>query len=169
MSAFLAVGLFVYTFRSGLSDILYTSVRNWRLTVFVVLCIAAGLVMGFRTAGHEHDGISSSGSLFSSLQDDEQTAADAIRSCKLFVLSRAQHLRDYTDPEPSLGDVITIGAQSYWDTCAHVFGTNYWKHDITINGEEGGRLLCRAWRESGQPASHAAEWCNTVFTESRGI
>ena len=163
--------LFLYTFRSGLTDVVYLALTHWKHTAFVVICITVGVLVG---AYNSHLGSLENlynlrlSILTHQKNDDEQMLA-TINACKKFVEARLDGKPAFDEPSPRLNDVIRIGAQSYWDTCANAFGMNYWKHDIFIRGEEGGPALCRAYRKDDYRSGTVESWCASVLAPARKI
>lgn len=164
------LALFGYTFRNGLGDILYVALRKWHHSVFILSCLCAGLLIGLNESHLDTSAGLPSINIESLLPapEDERTAA-LIRECKGFVTAKLENRASYEEPDPPLGDVIRIGAKSYWDTCARTFGMNYWKHDISINSENGGHVLCRAYRSGTYRSGNVESWCATVFAPGHKI
>lgn len=153
--------LFAFTFRDGLTDIVYLALKNAKLVLFVFFCMMIGLLAGLYETSSSPSSLGDYAGFLG--RTGESRTAETIRECKIFVAARLEHRRDYEEPDPPLGDVVKIGAKSFWDTCAHVFGMNYWKYDLSINGENGGEKLCRAYRESDYRSDYVSGWCATVF------
>lgn len=162
--------LFGYTFRNGLGDILYVALKKWHHSVFILSCLCAGFLIGLHES-HLDTGNSLPSINIESLlpvPEGERTTI-LVRECKSFVAAKLENRADYDEPAPPLGDVVRIGAKSYWDTCARAFGMNYWKHDISINGENGGQALCRAYHSGAYRSGNVESWCATVFAPGHKI
>lgn len=169
-----AVGgvLFLYIFRDYLTDAVYQSFRHWKIMLVVASC-AAG-VMG---AGAFLNGVGDFSVLASvaytnlSAPDngDDSGVTTTIERCKAFVAAEQAHTPGYMPPSPPLHDKVLIGAVSYWDTCSQAFGMNYWKYDISINGQPGGPALCGAYRQSGPRSPVTDGWCSTVLAPGQKI
>ena len=157
----LGIVLFFYTFRAGCTDFVYLAIKNWKQTAFVFVCMAGGLVGGLYASGDSQ--ILQISSLALPLPA-ETPGVTQIEKCREFVTAKAEHRPGYIDPKPSLGDYITMGAHSYWDTCAQTFGMNYWKHDISINGQNGGQVLCKTYLQDSYRSGIVDSWCNTVLS-----
>lgn len=171
VAALFAILLFVYTFREGITDIAYLALKHWKHTIFVVTCIGVGLFVGAYNAhlGNMMDEYNFRLTLQSQKKGDDERIAATINQCKKFVEAKLDGRTDYDEPSPSLGDVIRIGAKSYWDTCANTFGMNYWKHEIFIRGEEGGPMLCKAYHKTSYRSGNVESWCSTVLAPGRKI
>ena len=163
--------LFFYTFRNAATDVAYLALTHWKHTVFIVTCISVGVFVGAYNAhlGSVLDNYNLHLSLRAQKTDDNERIATAINECKKFVEAKLDGKLSYDEPSPSLGDVIRIGATSYWDTCANTFGMNYWKHDIYIKGEEGGAMLCKAYRNGAYRSGNVENWCATVLAPGEKI
>lgn len=160
----------LWNFRSGITDFIYLLFKHWKHTVFILVCLMVGLAVGLY--GANLDRMMTHHQVMK-LQPKENKVLADIRACQDFVLAKLEQRDNYEDPSPSLGDVIKIGAKSYWDSCARTFGMNYWKYDISINGENGGQLLCRTYRQDPLYTSYRSgnveTWCNTVFSPDHKI
>ena len=157
-AGFLLLALGSYTFRAGLGDYLYAALRNWKQTAFIVICVAAGLIAGSSAA---HVGAPGTLALPALEMPRQETGQAAVDSCRDFVTARLE--RGHGPPP---GGALKIGRPT-WESCAKVFGTNYWKHDISINGENGGLVLCRAYRQDSYRSGNVDAWCDTVFAPQR--
>lgn len=170
---FVAVICLVVSGRFG--DVFYNALTNWKATLFVFLCLSGGALTGLNL--YNGDGttppvalpavaIPALGDLY---QTSEEKTLATIRNCQAFVTTQLESrtLPDRPSSSPSLlhlaSDVLP-SAPKDWDRCARVFGTNYWKQDISVKGENGGVALCRAYRKQNEFASSEVEtWCDTVF------
>jgi hypothetical protein len=164
-AAILGIGLLLYTFRSGLSEYLYIAIKNWKASAFIVVCLIAGVTGGIYASSDQPIEVRIS-SFALPLPGDNPGVAQ-IDSCKDFVTAKAEHRAGYIDPKPSWSDKIIIGANSYWDTCAQTFGMNYWKHDISIGGKNGGQMLCKTYHEDGYRSGIVDSWCSTVLDPAK--
>ena len=152
--------LFLYTFRSGCTDLVYLALKNWKQSAFIFVCLLGGLGAGVYSSGNTPAiGLPS---LALPLPADNPGEAQ-IDGCKDFIAAKAEHRKDYIDPRPSLRDMVVMGAHSYWDTCAQTFGMNYWKHDISVNGQNGGKMLCDTYRQDSYRSGIVDSWCSTVL------
>ena len=164
-AAILGIGLLLYTFRSGLTDFLYVAVKNWKVSAFIVVCAIAGIGGGIYASSDEPIEVRISS--FALPLPGENPGVAQIDSCKDFITAKASHRAGYVDPRPSWSDRIIMGAGSYWDTCAQTFGMNYWKHDISIGGKNGGQLFCKTYHENGYRSGIADSWCSTVLDPAK--
>jgi len=161
--------LFLYTFRSAATDILYLAMKNRAHTAFIAVFITAGLFIGSYNS-HLNDVLDNYNIHISMKKMSRgNISASTIDQCKQFVEAKLEGKADYNEPSPLLGDVIRIGAKSYWDTCANAFGINSWKHDIFINGETGGAALCKAYRKNSYRSGNVENWCATVLAPGHKI
>lgn len=85
-----------------------------------------------------------------------------IRQCKEFVEAKLDG-RDAADQRSLSTGFMNISGVSNWEFCARTFGLNYWKEDISINGQDGGHLLCEAYAHDTYRSPRVQTWCDTVF------
>lgn len=157
--------LFLYNFRAACTDFIYMAFKHWTHTAFILTCMTVGTLIGIF-----HGSIAQALPAYSAEQlAAEQSTMQDINACKDFVTAKLDHRANYTDPTPTLMELIRTGAHSYWERCAYVFGTNYWRFDISIGGESGGDLLCRAYHADGYRSSDVDTWCDTVFLPNQKI
>ncbi len=170
-----------------LGDALYLVQTHFKATLFIVICLAVGALAGvnirnFDSAVPTVDlaaiNVPSIEALYPT--SEEKTLA-TIRNCQAFVtaqidtpprLERAS-LPERNDGSSSLlhlaSDVLPSTSKD-WDRCARAFGTNYWKTDISVKGENGGIALCRAYHAQTTYQSPRVEaWCNTVFKDETAV
>lgn len=173
---FIAVATLVVSGRFG--DIFYTALNHTKATVFVLLCLSVGAYAGLNLHPNASTpsvalpavAIPALGDLY---QTSEEKTLATVRNCQAFVTAQLdQQAASRTLPERSgnspallhLASDVLPSTQRDWDRCARAFGTNYWKQDISVKGENGGTALCRAYRQQKEYASGEVEsWCNTVF------
>ncbi len=160
-----ALLLFIYTFRTGFADHIYAAVKNWRRTGFIAICILGGVYAGFYNSDVEMS-IGETLALLAPAGDDDP-ALTQIQECKRFITEKLEHRDNESEPSAFLDRVTRTGARSVWDTCAWSFGMNYWKDDISINGESGGKALCRAYHQDSYRSRNVENWCKTVFTPAQ--
>ena len=173
---FIAIATLVVSGRFG--DIFYVALNHTKATLFVFLCLSAGALAGLSIRGDISTPdvalpaveIPALGDLY---QTSEERTLATIRNCQAFVTAQLDNkgmsrtLPERNGSSPSLlhlaSDVLP-SSQRDWDRCARAFGTNYWKQDISVKGENGGVALCRAYRQQKDFASSEVEsWCDTVF------
>lgn len=149
----LGAALVAYNFRAELGDIAYFCFTHWKHTAFVAICIMVGLFMG---AYNSRLSLAIDlGTIIPSFEmPGHENTLVALHECKEFV----QNELDRGKNSRTAGD-----NSSKWDHCARLFGMNYWRESMTVNGEHGGRALCRAYRAGDYRSSEVETWCNTVF------
>lgn len=164
---YIGVALFVLlltlNFWSTVTDYIYMAFRYWKHTLFIVICIGGGLYMGLYATHLDKLNnlfVYDFGVIRTPSHEDVQVT---IRRCREFTVAKRDGDESYIDPKPPFIDVIKIGAKTYWDTCARVLGSNYWKHDISIDGENGGKVFCAAYRAGDYRSSTVNVWCDTVL------
>jgi hypothetical protein len=160
----LGLVLFIYTFRAGLTDFVYLALNNLKATVFMFTCLIAGLLVGVYASGADTRALDFSMPSFALPMPSENPGVAQIDSCKEFIAAKSEGRAGYIDPQPTLSDKIIMGADSYWDVCAQTFGMNYWKHNITIGGKNGGQILCDAYRKDSYRSGIVESWCSTVLS-----
>ena len=173
VAALLTLMLFAYTFREGLTDIAYLALKRWRQTIFIVACTGVGLFLGaYNTRlGDALDQHNFRLALQANRMADDERVASMIDECKKFVEAKLDGRTSTDDDNQTslLGGIIRVGSQSHWDTCAATFGMNYWKHEIFIRGEEGGPMLCKAYRNGVYRSGNVENWCATVLAPAKRI
>lgn len=159
IAAFLALALFLYNARTECAVFARMALRHWPHTAFLLLCMSLGTTIGLLqgsmaqalpAASERHEAV-------------EQARTDDIRSCKDFVSAKLERRPGYVAPSPSLLELARMGAHSYWERCAYIFGMNYWRADISIGGRNGGELLCQAYRVDHYRSPIVEGWCDRVF------
>ena len=141
-------------------DAIYLTTKNWRPIVFA----AAGLVLAVIIAAKQEQFKHDLAYMYytGAKNTDEQEARYQIRQCKDFVLAKVEG-KQTTEYHTVAAGPIQISNISNWEYCARTFGLNYWKHDISINGQDGGRLLCDAYARDTYRSGKVNTWCDTVF------
>ncbi len=139
---------------------IYTLSRNWKLLSFVTILSLVGITavmmqqdLKYKLAYSYWRG---------NVAQDSKEIAYQIRQCKEFVLAKANGQETSEYHQISAGPV-NISKISNYDFCARTFGLNFWQHDITINGQDGGRLLCETYARDTYRSSKVQSWCDTVF------
>lgn len=176
----LAVVTLVASGRFG--DVFYYAFKNIKATLFVALCLCVGAFAGLSYSDMTYaPHIPVASAAMTIVNDIRQPPEDkvlaTIRTCQAFVTAQldetqagARTLPERADSNPSLlhlASAVPVANAKDWDRCARTFGTNYWKYDISVNGQNGGQALCRAYRAQSEIASGEVEaWCNTVFAET---
>ena len=184
---FILAGLTMLIVSGRLGDALYLVQTHFKATLFIVICLAVGALAGvnirnFDSAVPTVDlaaiNVPSIEALYPT--SEEKTLA-TIRNCQAFVTAqidtppRLEHasLPERTDgssPLLHLASDVLPGTSKDWDRCARAFGTNYWKTDISVKGENGGIALCRAYHAQTTYQSPRVEaWCNTVFKDETAV
>lgn len=146
----------------GWGNTLYVVMKNWRLAVFFIFCAAGGVL----AATHSSD---ISATLQGRLKVNQKHAEATISHCKSFLTAYSGR-EDGLLKEPLKAGFIKISndTSDYWkshylEVCAQAFGMNYWRHDITVNGQSGGRVLCEIYRKENFKSGKIQSWCGTVF------
>lgn len=161
-------------------DVFYYAFKNIKATLFVALCLCAGAFVGLSYSDMTYaPHIPVASAAMTLVNDIRQPPEDkvlaTIRTCQAFVTAQLdiqagpRTLPERPDSSPSLlhlASAVPPPSEKDWDRCARTFGTNYWKHDIAVNGQNGGQALCRAYRAQTDHRSGEVEaWCDTVFAE----
>jgi hypothetical protein len=149
--------LAVYLVQNYVGEIAYFITVKWRESLFLGACALAGGM----TALHMN-GIREITLLPKIAFASEMAVPSDIAICKKFVQANL-HGQSYAPDGLSHG-LISFGPVDPWESCARTFGMNYWNHDISIEGRNGGKLLCAVYnRRQEQPSDKVESWCNTVF------
>jgi hypothetical protein len=164
--------LIAFFMAKPLSEFAYAVSKNWKLGLFVGACvlsvISATLYVTHAQAGSYRTAstFTSPFSNFMKGRPSEGQIEMAIHSCKEFIGAKASgHEYNITHEASSYYRPTTEAAM--WHTCSEVFGQNYWRYDISINGENGGHLLCRMYKEQDRNAAATNSWCETVFSAAQ--
>jgi len=141
-------------------DGLYYLSKHWRAAAFAVTSLALVWLIAvkqeqfkYEVAYYYFTGTKNTG---------EDDARYQIRMCKDFVQDKIEGNPTAEVHKVAAGPINFAGV-SNWDYCARTFGLNYWKHDISINGQDGGRLLCEAYARDTYRSGKVNAWCDTVF------
>lgn len=185
LGASLCVGLLLLLVSGRAGDALYMALRHYKASLFVVLCLSVGALAGFNIRNLDDAlpdmeiadiSLPSLGALY---QTSEEKTLATIRNCQAFVTSQieqpARPVHAPPEPRDSMSPLLHLASDVLppvgntsrdWDRCARAFGTNYWKADISVKGQNGGIALCRAYRAQTEYRSGKVEiWCDTVFSE----
>lgn len=165
-----ALGVIVLYFTSHVwSELAYIALKHWKETCFIAFCAFAGIFLGFYhgTLDRVSTRLAYAMEMKILLPADEKLAAQ-ISDCKAFVQAKAQGL-PYGDEETTRPGIMLAGGPSKWESCARTFGMNYWKHDISIDGRNGGQLLCEAYARQNTPSPNVQVWCETVFAPGQKL
>ena len=143
-------------------DWIYVISQNWRMVSFVVILGLTGTFGVIGLDNFKHDLVYS---YFSKTGKDANNleARYQIRQCKEFVQAKINGVQTVEYRTISAGP-INISKISNWDFCAKTFGLNFWKYDTSIDGQDGGRLLCEAYARDTYRSRKVQNWCDTVFT-----
>ncbi len=187
LGASLCLGLLLLLVSGRAGDTLYLALRHYKTTLFVMICLSVGTLAGINVRDFNnplpvidmaHISLPPIGSFY---QTSAEKTLATIRNCQAFVTAQIEQPArpQRAQPEPSdsgspllhlASDVLpamTYSASMNWDRCARAFGTNYWKTDISVKGENGGVALCKAYHAQKDYQSGVVEaWCDTVFRES---
>ena len=158
--AAIALLLFILSF-NRIGDWLYAAVKEWKaaLLALIIFSTLGIMFLGQQAIGQSAHAISSRISYWSGSRPNETVA-----QCRMFTRLKADHekIQPYIDNR-ALN--IHPNPDKYWEICIQAFGQNYWKQDITVNGQSGGKLLCRLYNTSAYVSSKVQTWCDTVFHE----
>lgn len=153
--------------RQAIGNGIYIMTTHWRESAFLLLCALAGAGFAIKkdTIGHDLSAFVAGLSAPS-----EENIAVTIGACKKFVHAKSAGL-PFTPPQGN--SPLPAREEAYWETCAQTFGMNYWKHDITVDGRNGGEALCGAYardpRAAALPSAGKVQaWCGTVFAARSG-
>ncbi|MBI1257675.1 MAG: hypothetical protein GC204_09415 [Chloroflexi bacterium] len=149
--------LITYRYWGGL---IYAATRNWKVLAFVVIGGLIGTVIVFKQQELKYQ--LAYYYMTGGKDSDTLEARYAVRQCKEFVEAKLNSAPT-EDVRMIKAGFINIGSVSNWDYCARTFGLNYWKTDISINGQDGGRLLCQAYARDTYRSEKVQTWCDTVF------
>jgi hypothetical protein len=171
ITAYILVGLgciAAYLAHSQIGEAVYFLSKRWRESLFIgAAAVTGGLVLSHAGAfGDSLDVLDISVPSLSlpSLSSGEQPDAVAgnVAICRKFVRSRL-HGAAY-EPEGLSHGFLGLGPHDPWEICAGTFGMNYWKYDISVDGRNGGAVLCELYRHrNAQPSEAVESWCQTVF------
>ena len=135
--------------------------KHWRLASFIIIgCLLGALLvqkqhdLKYELAYYYFTGTKNTGTMEARFQ---------IRQCKEFIQAKLDGQPVENDRYITAG-FFNISSISNWEFCARTFGLNYWKHDTSIDGQDGGRLLCEAYARDTYRSSRVQTWCDTVFT-----
>lgn len=160
---FLAAAVLVVMGLAAIPDLFQTVARYWQQTFFIAtsaLLLYAVVAWKIDAARMIDDASVSVSRLWESDAQREQRTKMEISDCKAFVQQAYESRTDAARLIPA-----SMTTDSRWEDCAERFGLNYWKHDIFIDGRNGGQMLCEAYRGSGARSSQVEAWCATVFAQ----
>ncbi len=141
-------------------DVVYSATKNWQLISFVTVMCFLGTVLVIKQEQLKYELVYyySTGSKF----EDDQDTRYKIRQCKNFITAKMNG-EQVIEARPVKAGFINVAQINNWDYCAKTFGLNYWKHDTSINGQDGGRVLCEAYARDTYRSGKVQTWCDTVF------
>ncbi len=147
-------------------DGLYTLTKNWRLASFVLVLSLLGVLVVIKQEEFKYELVYYyyAGNQSKAPQDTKYR----IRQCKDFVQAKLNG-GEAIETRPIKAGFINVSAVNNWDFCAKTFGLNYWEHDISINGQSGGRVLCEAYARDTYRSGKVQTWCDTVFATDQKI
>ncbi len=141
-------------------DGIYVVSKHWRMAAFVLGCCAVTSLFAIKQEQFKYE---IAYLYYTGTKNTSETDARyQVRVCKEFVQAKIDGRQTAEFHTISAGPV-EISSVSNWEYCARTFGLNYWKHDISINGQDGGRLLCEAYARDAYRSSRVQTWCDTVF------
>lgn len=141
-------------------DGVYVISRHWNIIAYVLVLGLAGTLAVYKQQEFKYNLVYSY--FTKSEPKDTREARYQIRQCKEFVQAKLNGQQVEEFRQISAGPV-PISKISYWDYCAKTFGLNFWKYDTSIDGKDGGRVLCDAYARDSYRSSKVQSWCDTVF------
>ena len=158
IAGFVVLGLILML--RPLSQALYTLSKNWQAAAFFIVCLISGGLFALYAQGA---GVYVPFDF--SPKPTEGQVEMAISDCKGFLTAKNNH----GDFNLILEEGSFYRPQTeadLWDTCATVFGQNYWKNDITVNGQNGGKLLCNLYHQGTYNSANVDAWCDSVLEKA---
>lgn len=157
--AFLAMIILGAT-RTG--DIFYAITQNWKVSISAFILILLTLLFG---VFHEPVTRGIQSAYWRVVLKEGPDVITRVQHCRGF-LEAMQNGQSYTPPAEDKGGLKKHNPAKYWDICAAAFGKNYWKYDISVNGQNGGALFCALYEAQQDIASPTADvWCDTVLKQ----
>lgn len=144
-------------------DGIYVLIKNWRAAAVLSMALVLVSLISLK---HDNLQYEMASYVYHAKTPDDVKIASTIEQCKSFVQAKMQGQQTQDYRTISAG-IINISNISYWEICANTFGMNYWKHDISINGQNGGHLLCNAYTHATYRSGKVNAWCDTVFASPR--
>jgi hypothetical protein len=155
--------LAAYLVQNYVGEIAYFLTAKWRESLFLGMCALIGALsaLHMNSIGREITLLPKI-----AFANDMSVPSD-IAICRKFV--KAQLHGDAYMPEGLSHGLISFGPIDPWESCARTFGMNYWNHDISVEGQSGGRLLCEIYnKRQEEPSDKVESWCNSVFAGQPG-
>lgn len=141
-------------------DIFYHMTNNWKATVATVLLVVLTLLF---TVFHQPVVKQIRSLYWMMVLKEGHDVLSRVEDCRTYLIA-IQGGQDYTPDTSRHGGLHSYPIEQYWDICADTFGKNYWKHDISVNGQHGGHVLCELYSNQSEIVSSKAKvWCDTVF------
>jgi hypothetical protein len=133
--------------------------RSLSIPAIILLLIVSGVML-------QKQGVEASLSTFYfNLKTPPQTrTVRIIAECKDFVRHAHTQTTDIDHYRRFNAGFVALQGPSYWELCAHTFGMNYWKYDISIDEKNGGYVLCDAYEQTPYQNERVRAWCQTVFS-----
>ena len=159
---FAVIGLLLS--KDAVADFMYVISKHWQVTTFIVICGLLGGIVAVKQQEFKYElaylyytGTKNTGTLEAKYQ---------IRQCKEFLQAKINGTQA-NDHRSITAGIFKISSISNWEFCARTFGLNYWKHDLSINGQDGGRVLCDTYARDTYRSSKVQTWCDTVFAPTK--
>lgn len=166
ISILASAGFFAFALGfNRIGDGIYIMVNHWKTLCAASLCLLLAfscITLGKGSIGQNFDSLS----WHISNAIGKKHPTTIIAECKTFVMNKMDSSASILEPSPQLSASVDMPEQ-YWDRCARVFGQNYWKYDITINGISAGIRLCEQYHTDSYRSPHVDAWCNTVFSKTK--
>ena len=147
-------------------DAVYNATKYWKEVGFVLVCAVIGGIFAMK---HDAMAYQAHNLQFRIQLPEEKTVASTIRECKSFLEARVQGQNFEKAIKPTLISYGSTPVERNWEVCAKTFGMNYWKYDISINGQDGGRLLCETYAHEPTVSGKVLVWCETVFAPEHKV
>ena len=165
----ISIGIILFVFlamiilgatRAG--DIFYMITQNWKASVSAFILIILTLMFG---VFHEPVLREIRTTYWRIVLKEGPDVITRVQHCRAF-LEAIQNGQSYTPPAEDRGGLNKHSPNEYWDVCAAAFGKNYWKYDISVNGQNGGALFCELYEvQEGLTSPTADVWCDTVLKQ----
>lgn len=162
-----SIGVIIFVFitmiifgatRAG--DLFFHMTNHWKTSVAAFLLIALTLLF---TVFHQPVVKQIRSMYWMMVLNEGHDVLTRVEDCRAF-LTAIQNGQEYIPDTGHSGGLHNYQPEQYWDICSDTFGKNYWKHDISVNGQHGGHVLCALYNaQSDIISSKAKVWCDTVF------
>lgn len=167
ISILASAGFFAFALGfNRIGDGIYIMINHWKALCVTLLCLALAFSIAALAKGAFDQNMQSISWRISNIIGSKHPTT-VIADCKSFVIATERYTPTKTDTFMKTTPYTDMPEQ-YWDHCARVFGQNYWKYDITINGVSGGIKLCEQYQAADYRSEKVDAWCSTVFSNKGG-